>query len=245
MKKPSVSGRLRIPVKLVEGGWEFAHGGVVPVKDDAEGELIVERNAISDPAFLKRMLQTERRRVLNEGTPLLIGLTVKGEKPPPPQLQELLIKFDVNTSMTSEGDLVVGVRDATFTKINAFVKVTLDRPTEKQIVRNARERGGLWLETEGLQAKGLISSTIQLDRKISPDPVISLNHALTKLSEKFEVWRIAHTGNIYSRVFYQEENEKWYPLEVLRNAALNKTEHGIANALWRDFLTRMSPSHQA
>jgi hypothetical protein len=56
---------------------------------------------------------------------------------------------------------------------------------------------------------------------------------------------MSHTGNIYTRVFYQEKSEKWYPLDVLRNHALDKSEYEIANELWRNFLAGMSPSQQA
>jgi hypothetical protein len=55
-----------------------------------------------------------------------------------------------------------------------------------------------------------------------------LNHAYTKLSEVFETWRIAHTGNIYYRMLYRERNGIWYPLDILRNAALVNQEQEIA-----------------
>ena len=95
---------------------------------------------------------------------------------------------------------------------------------------------------EHLEADGLGSTRIELPKEISPEPVGSLNHALTKLSEAYETWRISHTGNVYERVLYQERNKKWYPLDVLRNEKLEKQEKEIAKELWEGFLAKMAPT---
>jgi hypothetical protein len=82
--------------------------------------------------------------------------------------------------------------------------------------------------------------TVILPKAISTKPVASLNHAYTKLSEILEAWRISHTGNIYNRVLYRERNGNWYPLDILRNAALVNQEQEIARKLWDDFMKKMS-----
>lgn len=74
------------------------------------------------------------------------------------------------------------------------------------------------------------------------EPVSSLNHAFTKLSEVFEPWRISHPGNVYQRFLYKENDSRWCPLELLRDAALAKKEQEIACQLWQDFMKRVSPS---
>jgi hypothetical protein len=91
-----------------------------------------------------------------------------------------------------------------------------------------------------VEAVGLASTSIQLPKKISEKPVASLNHAYTKLSETYETWRISHTGNIYTRILYRESNGNWYPLDVLRNEALDKQEQEIAKALWDLFMGKMT-----
>ena len=58
--------------------------------------------------------------------------------------------------------------------------------------------------------------------------------------ESFEPWRISHTGNVYTRVFYKERNEKWYPLDSLRNEKLAEQEQEIARELWAAFLAKMT-----
>ena len=102
----------------------------------------------------------------------------------------------------------------------------------------------MWLITQGLEAVGLASTTVRLPKEISTDPVASLNHAYTKLSEVFETWRISHTGNIYTRVLYQERNGKWYPLDLLRNNALDKQEQEIAKGLWEAFTVKVTISNK-
>ena len=94
--------------------------------------------------------------------------------------------------------------------------------------------------TEGPKAVGLQSTRISLPEVVSDKPVNSLNHAFTKLSETYEPWRISHTGNVYQRFLYKEKDGRWYPLELLRNAALAKKEQEIAYQLWQDFMERMA-----
>ena len=101
-----------------------------------------------------------------------------------------------------------------------FVQVTIGEPTKLQVKALGDETGGLWLILEGPKAVGLRSTQILLPSGVSEDPVISLNHAFTKLSEIFEPWRKSHTGNVYQRFLYLEKDSRWYPLELLRNGAL-------------------------
>lgn len=46
----------------------------------------------------------------------------------------------------------------------------------------------------------------------------SLNHACTLVSEKFELWRRAHTANVFQKVFYlNEDTGLWRVLDERRN----------------------------
>lgn len=49
----------------------------------------------------------------------------------------------------------------------------------------------------------------------------SLNHAYTLLSQEFETDRLSHTGNVFTKVFFESSKGKWSPLESLRGQ-LNK-----------------------
>jgi len=224
-------------MRWVDGVWEYSLGGQIPVKDGTEAELVVERGSISDMTFLERIEQKGHHQVLKEGTPLLVSLTVKPNSPPPEDLKPLLKCYnELRESIATE------FLDIWSPETLTFVEVKLDAPDDRQARLFDTKQGGLWLVTRGLEAVGLTSTTVRIPQKISPDPVASLNHAYTKLSEAFETWRISHTGNIYTRVFYQESNHKWYPLDLLRNKALDKQEQKIAKELWDAFMAKMTPA---
>jgi len=93
-------------------------------------------------------------------------------------------------------------------------------------------RGGVWLHLQGSEPKGISTSSVKVPDEISKEPLESLNYAFTRLSEKYEPWRKSHTGNIYERFLYKEKNGRWYPLDVLRNAAIAKDEHQLIREQW-------------
>ena len=59
-----------------------------------------------------------------------------------------------------------------------------------------------------------------------------LNHALTLLSQTYEKHRISNTGNVYARIFYQDKDECWYPLDDLRSGVQAKRERQLLNETW-------------
>jgi hypothetical protein len=174
-------------------------------------------------------------KVLDQGAPLLVGLTVKSDNRPPKKLEDLL---------KPRGGLWNQLGAATFDPgyryDHHFVQIRLAGPTDRQARQFGTVRGGLWLVTEGINATGLASTMVTLPSEVSDKPVQSLNHAYTRLSEIFEMWRISHTGNIYQRILYEERNGNWYPLDVLRNMKLQQQEHQIAEALWKAFMINMT-----
>jgi hypothetical protein len=234
MKQGPSERRVRIPVRLVESKWEFLFGGQVPVKEGAIAELVVDRGAIDDRSFLEKMDWRETHKVLDQTTPLLIEVNVHADHPPPEDLKRHLIRYnDIKWKLALDS-----VNPGSY-----FVKVWLDEANDKQKSSLRTTSGGLWLITHGFDAIGLASTTIRLPDDIFPNPVDSLNHAYTRLSELYESWRISHTGNIYKHVLYQEKNGKWYRLDLLRNGVLAEKEQEIAQALWSAFLAKMTGAH--
>jgi hypothetical protein len=230
--------RLRIPVRWVDGEWECDFGGRVPVRDRAEAEILVARASLADKTFLKIIERRAIHKVLEEGARLLVGLTVKPETPPRENLKRHLQR---NEDLWRE----FGFLDSSYRYDPYFVEVQLAGPSDRQTRLFNSTRGGLWLMTHGVQAIGLASTTVKVPEEVALEPVASLNHAYTKLSEAFETWRISHTGNIYRRVLYQERNGKWCPLEVLRNRALQKAEHETAQSLCNAFMAEMTGKDQS
>lgn len=239
MSESESSGQLRIPVRFVDGVWQLPNGGLVPVKGSAEAELLIKRSLISDAEFVQSFERRARYKVLEEGTSLLIRMTVKPDHPPPVRLKPFLKSYhDVQTKLARH----------LFDQFNPgtlfFVEVKLAGPGDKHVRQFGSEKGGLWLLAQGREFT-LATTTILLPEIIRAKPVWSLNHAYSILSEVFEPWRISHTGNIYKHVFYQERNRTWYPLDILRNEALDRQEQQIANELWNSFMTKMTSRSKA
>ena len=68
-----------------------------------------------------------------------------------------------------------------------------------------------------------------------PEPTVtSLNHAFTLLSRGYGIHRISNTGDVYTRLFYQDSDECWYPLDDLRRGVQAKVERRLLNELWAE-----------
>lgn len=220
---PLWSEKTTVPVKRVGDRWEFFYGGDVPVKDGTMGELTISTNQISDPAFLQRVTTELTVKVLEEGTPLLVALSDRSQNGNRIGVWPTPFPFNVPPGTTR------------------WERVKLGPPQKRTAPSQADlipETGGLWLKVKGLERCELSSSTIVLPDGVPipegfPDrSVKSLNHALTLLSQTYEKHRISNTGNVYARVFYQDKDECWYPLDDLRAGVQAKKERQLLNETW-------------
>ena len=213
--------RIRIPVRYIDGHWELAYGGAINVQNGCGAELVIARTYIKDAALLKALTEKRWVRILDEGTELRLALTIRTKLDP--KLSELFAK---GTLMQPESMAKLSVD-------SRFVAVGLGPPTKAQTRRNEK-KGGLWLALEGVESRALESSQVLLPNTLELDPAISVNHAFTKLSEMFEPWRLSHTGSIYERVFYKENDGFWYPLDDLRAKEMVVAERKIIHTLWNE-----------
>ena len=214
---PDWTAKVTVPVKRVGERWEFFYGGDVPVKEGTLGELTVNADRITDERFRKRVTQELTVKILEEGTELLVALSdrdtngrLSGDWPEPRPL-----KVPPGTTR--------------------FVRVWLG-PVRKKTEEPARdvapEPGGLWLKLKGLERCELHGSTVRMPAGFDPPHAISLNHAFTRLSQAHEKHRISNTGNVYTRVFYQDRDKRWYPLDDLRTGVQAEGERHLLNGLW-------------
>lgn len=226
---------IRIPVKLVNGHWEYFYGGGLPVKDGTVGDLVVDRSSIEDKKFLANLKRISKHKILEFGVSLLVAVTVKR----PQDIKQKLKGYLLPTGSTGPklGDAYYRTPRSDDTR---FVEISIGEPTERQKSHDPNEKGGVWLHVEGLIPKGVSSSTIVLPEGVWSRPADSLNHAFTLLSEQYEPWRKSHTGNIYDRMLYQESNGKWYPLNVLRDAAIARDEHQFIRSQWEQIAKTIS-----
>lgn len=231
---------IRIPVRLVDGHWEFFYGGKVPVKDRAVGELAVSRGAISDPAFLAGLVAPTEHRLLDENAELLIALSVRSEEG---DFQGLRRFLESTPAVELAQEFFASTRSA----FNRFVRVTVgpQMPPAKD-----GSPGGVVLCLEGLRPKRIKVSSVVLPFSLPSaasggqglQTFASLNHALTALSEVFEPWRISHTGSIYTRVLFKGGDDVWYPLDRLRRVAEAKEEDALINRRWQQLMKSMLSS---
>ena len=220
---PLWSEKTTVPVKRVGDRWEFFYGGDVPVKDGTMGELTISTNRISDPTFLKRVTQEVTFKVLEQGTPLLVALSDRSKNGGQIGNWPKSLSVDVPAGTTR------------------WVEVKLGAPQKKVAVPQTDlipETGGLWLKIKGLERCELSSGTIVLPDEVSmPEGfadhhVKSLNHAFTVLSQTYEKHRISNTGNVYTRVFYQDKDGGWYPLDDLRRGVQATQERQLLFDTW-------------
>jgi len=208
-------------VKRVGDRWEFLYGGDIPVVDGVQANLTISTHQITDEQFLARVSQEIRVKVLNQGTRLLIALVDKNDN------QTLGKKW--------QGALPVRLPPGTTRLEEVFLG---ERKEQKSAELNdevdADQHGGLWLRIRGLNKSELISSSIVLPEGLQDDNAISLNHAFTILSKKYEIHRLSNTGNVYTHVFYQEKNGHWYPLSDLRSGVLDDVERSLIREVWRE-----------
>lgn len=215
---PDWTEKVTVPVKKVGERWEFFYGGDVPVKEGTLGELTLSAHRITDEKFLKRVTQELTVKIIDEGTPLLVALS------------------DRSKNNVRIGEWPKNYPASTPPGTTRFERITLGpvkkKPGEQLKLDPEAARGGLWLKLKGLERCELQGSTVHMPDKFEPKTATSLNHAYTLLSQAYETHRISNTGNVYTKFFYQDLNESWYPLDDLRMGVQAAAERQLLNGLW-------------
>lgn len=221
----------RVPVRFIQGRWEYFFGGGVPVREGTIADLLVQKGSIADPIFLNTLSRRTEHRMLEEGVALRVALTVR--EAVESKLQGYLIRMDA-TELADE--FFSSPRPAE----TRFVEIEVGPATTQSARHRKQAGGGVWLQLEGSLPKGVVSSSVIVPAAISAKPLDSLNHAFTRLSEHFEPWRKSHTGSVYTRIVYKELDQKWYPLDRLRRAAEAKEERSIMRDKWEEIVALLS-----
>ena len=218
--------KLTLPVKMVNGQWEFLFGGAVPVKEGTVAELTFPLDRITDAEFAKRVTAESTVKVLPAGTKLYVALSDRASALQPANLFE---HIDIDYQYLPRG-------------YARFLPITIGPPTDLQTKQpglfEKEKEGGLFLRQIGLDRTELLSSSIKLPEGFAAPFAQSLNHAFTLLSERYETHRLSHTGNVYTSMYYQESNGRWYPLDLLREGVRADAERQVIHAAW-DELERL------
>lgn len=226
---PTWSDQVRIPVRLINGHWEFFYGGSVHVKEGAMATLTVDMDQIKDSEFLKTLTSTVYVKVLDEKSQLLVFLSVEKSQGIPRCLERKLDHLEIPA----------GANMVQYIQLGALQPQMLKGP-KREDPKAFTDTGGLWLKVKGYDKTELISSEIIMPAESTIERAISLNHAYTLLSEKYETHRKSHTGNVYSRIFYQDSDEMWHPLSDLRSNALAGIERLKIQEAWEKLGEKLS-----
>jgi hypothetical protein len=215
--------RVTVPVRRVGSQWKFYYGGDVPVRDGAIADLVIAASQITDQSFLKILSAETEVKIFDEGTRLAVALS------------------DKNAGWTRSGggpwpdvfleNVPMGTTRFEYVLIGPSKRGNL---RQQDLIKKEPE-GGLWLRLKGLERSTLECSTILLPDGLPETTAVSLNHAFTLLSQIYEEHRISHTGNVYSRVFYQENDGQWHPLSDLRDGVrlrASKSMRSVISSVW-------------
>ena len=214
--------KVTLPIKRVLGSWEFLYGGDIPVKDGAIGELTLSTQDITDDKFKQRVTQEVVVRILKEGTELCVALSDRSENSRR-HLGRWPEKYPVA--------LPPGTTRIERVKLGPVKKKKSDKQLD---LKEVDGKGGLWLKVKGLERCELQGSTVLMPAGFAEAAAISLNHAFTLLSERYETHRLSHTGNVYERFFYEESDGCWYPLDDLRQGVLVTAERKLMTSAWEE-----------
>lgn len=208
-----------VPVKRVGDRWEFFYGGDVPVQDGAHAQLTLSADQITDERFRQRLTKELTVQILAEGTELRIALSDQSGGGRRFGLWPALGRLPVPPGTTRFERVWLG---------------PVQRKQDEASLFPDKAPGGLWLKLKGMGRSELQSSTVILPEGCSMGKAISLNHAYTVLSERYETHRLSHTGNVYSKVFCQESNHLWYPLDDLRHGVQAEAERQLLASTWQE-----------
>lgn len=223
---------LRIPVRLVDGQWEFFYGGEVPLQDGTIAELVVERADVTDKAFLRAMKKRSEARILDEGAELMMAFSIRSGAMPA-DARRLLRSID-REALSDYCQRLANV------SCRRYVSVRIGEPNKSFSRRRPGQPGGLYLQLAGLQPAGMDVSSIVVPGLPEPNRFDSLNQAYTRLSEIFEPWRRSHTGNVYEYVLYRSNDGNWCHLGQLRSGVEAFGEHQLVRQRWQGLLAQAS-----
>ena len=227
--------KVRLRATIVDGVLELESGGVIPIADRASLEILVAAKDISDPLLVRLMSEKNRILILPEGTRLVAAISSRVGHGDSVLFHDGELRYDDIARKVQKQ-----LNEDWYQDAPALVGLTIGPKAIKRGQMEFYEQGGLWLKTRGLRAEGLEVSSVLLPKSFGDEEVRSLNHALTRISETLETWRISHTYNVYERIFYQETNGYWYPLQWLRDEQLHNEEHQIAYSMWQRYNSQVT-----
>ena len=196
-----------IPVKWADGKLQYFHGGAMPkLREGTIGDLVVDRVAVDDEAFLRQVqAASESQLLLEEGAAVYAAVSTSDIPKP-------LTRYAIPGGSLTKGG--ISLVTATQFPDARFVEIVLLEPLELQL------RG-----TKFGRLKPATCRITSLDQQAR-----SLNHAYALISAAFEPRRISHTGNVFDKILvFWEGRKEWVPLSVRRDLLESNNEAALAS----------------
>jgi hypothetical protein len=194
--------KVTIPAKVENGNLVQQNGQKLPsIMDGSKVEIIAYANDIEDVAL--DFLQIEEKTILKAKSELMVKINLQGS------FSKFLREYGKtnNEIRKMPGKLTVEQFEYLI-EINHKYDIPF-LAVKIQILND------LVLRTYGYKSSTLMNCPINipfLDKK-----VFSVNQAYTNISTEFEKYRRSHTGNVFHKVYYKNENSKrWLELDNLR-----------------------------
>lgn len=222
-RSSSTRRSVTVPVTRVGDRWEFVKGGDLLIRDGAYAELILDADQILDEGLRRRLTLDDRIKVLDEGTELRVALSDR----------EFTGHGAGFSQDLSPANLYIPMPPGTTRFVSVWLSSSTPVSRNPQFVP-AADSGALWLRLRGLDECELQAGAVRMPEGFETPTARSLNHAFTLLSKAYEKHRISNTGNVYTRIYYQETNGNWYPLDDLRQDSSRDGSRGVLRRVWNE-----------
>lgn len=185
-----------IPVVWKEGKWEPSYGGEMPeIREGTTADLTLSAGALKDENEIKRLSFEKVVEILPAGSLLWARMSRAHYR----------------------GERKKGVPKGFHSRREerleeaVLVPFFLDEP--------------LKLLLRGTKPAQLTPCKCYAEDLPSESELLSVNQAYTRLSERFETTRRSHSGNVFTKVCFTDEENYILPLDFLRKKELRKFEN--------------------
>tara|TARA_R110002074_G_scaffold159104_1_gene316403 strand:+ start:66 stop:734 length:669 start_codon:yes stop_codon:yes gene_type:complete len=216
----SLDPKLKLIGRVNDGRVEIEAPRGLRLSEGALVELRVTETAI--PTRIRPILLARGRHyIVAEGATVYVAVSVRTALP------RALMSALVDIPEARRGISTVGLAST-----SRLVPVTLGGSVQP-IKAPRLADGSLVMVARGSDVLETQTGQIELPNCFQDRHAISLNHAITRLSNSFEPWRKANTGSIYKRIWLQL-GPTWISLGAVRDQLSAGLERSIEMALSAD-----------
>jgi hypothetical protein len=216
----------KFKVVYKNGAWHTDSENVTFI-DGTSAEINVNESMFVTQKQAERFKKPQKFKIFEEGTKLLVAMKIPNEA-------ACLDKYKGVYSSPGEYSFANYGHFSRYFNVANYVLICLEltKADAPNFLKKIAPDGAGWFVLDKAGKGTFTCGAIKLPESLGLNIPRSLNHAYTLLSELLETNRQSHTGNIYKQVFYKESDEKWYPLDKLRNPSELDSDTFTVSKLW-------------